>query len=245
MCDNLSTHGSSCSQYSDEAGPEPFLLPYVDENMDIRWLSAEEWAVIEKQQNSFTSQETPQRPSNEEIPQKPSNEETSQKSNKETPQKQSIDEANPQESITTETSPQPTATVEVKPSRQEAKHKLKPASKKTHFFTINPSGVVMQLPKRFLAQPNEWQSIQMVIFGKEPSHCNVQYWNYFVRKRMWSDSKMVWQSDHKCLKSHKNKEPVTVTLLEHKSGGRWCQVASTVTSRKVFILEPGFMCLRQ
>lgn len=251
MCDDLYTIGSSYSQHCDEAEPGPFLLPYMDENMNIRWLNAEEWAVIEKQQNSITSQETPQKSneempqksSNKETPQKPSNEETSQISNKETSQKQSIEEANPQEPTATETSPQPAVTVEVKRSRQKAKHKLKPASKKTHFFTIRSSGLITQLPKRCLVQPDEWRNIQMVIFGRQHSQHNVQYWNDFVRKRMWSDSKTMWQSDHQCVNRHKNKEPVTVTVCEHKNGGRWCQVASTVTSRQVFILEPGFMRL--
>lgn len=214
---------SSCSQDIGEGPPGPSVLPYVDENnpeKGVLWLNADEWATVRRQQTPSTSEETPQQPSNEGT--------------------------NSQLPVTKQASPQVSGLVTRKPRSPEEesdfRQQIKPLLKTTRFYRYRASrGVPQKMTDWTLTQPYRWRSIKWVMF--EEIHCqhNVRHWDHNTIVDMKHYSQLLWESDHCPLPAKGKMKPVTVAVFKHANNGLWCEVASTVSSHKLCILEPKFM----
>lgn len=196
--------------------PGPDVLPYVDEDMDIKWLTADEWAAVLKKQNPCTSEQTPQQPSNE--------------------------KAYSPISPTKETKPQVKELATLKPNSPKVKSKMtlsdEPSFKKSKFFKV---GRPRNISEETLAQPETWRYIRRVIFGDTSGVPYIQFWDHKTRNDMMTDSELIWTSDHPTAVAKSRREPVQVTVFKHLNSGLWCEVSSTVSPKVLYILDPNFM----
>lgn len=198
----------------DDDPPGPDVLPYMDEDMNIKWLTADEWAAVLKKQNPSTSEQTPQQPPNE--------------------------KANSPISPTKETKPQVKELATLKPNSPKVNSNIKLSKEpmKSKFFQV---GCLGYLSEETLAQPDAWRHIWTVIFGNISGVPYIQFWDHKTRNMMMRDSMLIWKSDYPTGVGKSKSEPVCVTVFNHLNGGLWCEVSSTVSSKALYILDPNFM----
>lgn len=213
---------SSCSQDIGEGPPGPYVLPYMDENnpgIGVLWLNADEWVKVQSQQTPFTSEQTLQQPPN--------------------------GETNPHLPLTEQASPQVSGLVTGEPRSPEAesgwRQEMIPRLKTTVIFARNYRDRPRKMGKKHLAKPDRWREIQWVIFGEVHDPFNVQCWDHNTKVNMINNSELLWESDHPAPPGTSTREPVTVAVFKHVNRGLWCEVASTVSSQKLYILDPHFM----